>query len=211
MTANSEAQNTETQNTAPEPVAEQTAEQTAEKAIVPNSRWYVLHVYSGFEGKVKEDILQKASKQGLDVMIEDILIPREEVTEVKRGKRVSTERNVFPGYVMVKVALSDQLWHLIKETAKVTGFLGSGNKPQAISNREAERLIAQLTETQTNSARRLVSFDIGEEVRIIDGAFASMVGSVEEVDDEKGRLKASVSIFGRATPVELDFSQVEKA
>lgn len=183
----------------------------AEKTPVANARWYVLHVYSGFEGKVKEDILQKAAKQGLENFIEEILIPKEEITEVKRGKRVASERNVFPGYVMVKVALSDNLWHLIKETAKVTGFLGSGNKPQAISNREAERLITQLTATEGASARRTVTFDIGEEVRITDGAFASMVGTVEEVDDEKGKLKASVSIFGRATPVELDFSQVEKA
>lgn len=198
MTANAENVTPEnTENSAPTPVA--------------GSRWYVLHVYSGFEGKVAEDIRQKAAKQGLEGSIEDILIPREEVTEVKRGKRVATERNIFPGYVMLKVALSDDLWHLIKETAKVTGFLGSGNKPQAISNREAERLIAQLTATDGASARRTATYEVGEEVRIIDGAFASMVGSVEEVDDEKGRLKASVSIFGRATPVELDFSQVEKA
>lgn len=185
--------------------------QTAqEKPAVVNARWYVLHVYSGFEGKVSEDIRQKAEKQGLDVLIEDILIPREEITEVKRGKRVATERNVFPGYVMLKVNLTDDLWHLIKETGKVTGFLGSGNKPQAISSREAERMVSQLTSTAGNTARRAITFDVGENVRINEGAFASMVGSVEEVDDDKGRLKVSVSIFGRATPVELEFSQVEK-
>jgi len=174
-------------------------------------RWYVLHVYSGFEAKVAEAIRDKAKKQGLETAIHDIMVPKEEVTEIKRGKRVNTERNVYPGYVMAKVELSDDLWHLIKNTPKVTGFLGSGNKPQAISEREAERLIQQLTTPEGGAPRRTVTFDIGEEVRITDGAFASLVGTVEEVDDEKGKLKASVSIFGRPTPVELDFSQVEKA
>lgn len=195
-----------------ENVTEATAEAAAETTVKPvaNARWYVLHVYSGFEGKVAEAIREKAAKQGLEANIEDILVPKEEITEVKRGKRVAVERNVFPGYVMAKVALSDELWHLIKETPKVTGFLGSGNKPQAISEREAQRLIQQLTTPEGGAPRRTITFDIGEEVRINDGAFASMVGSVEEVDDEKAKLKVSVSIFGRATPVELEFSQVEK-
>jgi transcriptional antiterminator NusG len=174
-------------------------------------RWYVLHVYSGFEAKVAEAIRDKAKKQGLEASIHDILVPKEEVTEIKRGKRVAMERNVYPGYVMAKVELSDDLWHLIKNTPKVTGFLGSGNKPQAISEKEAERLIQQLTTPEGGAPRRTVTFDIGEEIRITEGAFASMVGTVEEVDDEKGRMKASVSIFGRATAVELEFSQVEKA
>ncbi|HEY8963569.1 MAG TPA: transcription termination/antitermination protein NusG [Alphaproteobacteria bacterium] len=178
-------------------------------AVAP--RWYVLHVYSGFEAKVAEAIRDKAKKQGLESTIHDILVPKEEVTEIKRGKRVNTERNVYPGYVMAKVELSDDLWHLIKNTPKVTGFLGSGNKPQAISEKEAERLIQQLTTPEGGAPRRTVTFDIGEEIRITEGAFASMVGTVEEIDDEKGKLKASVSIFGRPTPVELDFSQVEKA
>jgi len=174
-------------------------------------RWYVLHVYSGFEAKVAEAIRDKAKKQGLENAIHEIMVPKEEVTEIKRGKRVNTERNVYPGYVMAKVDLSDDLWHLIKNTPKVTGFLGSGNKPQAISEKEAERLIKQLTTPEGGAPRRTVTFDIGEEIRITEGAFASLVGTVEEVDDEKGKLKASVSIFGRPTPVELDFSQVEKA
>lgn len=175
------------------------------------ARWYVLHVYSGFEAKVKETILDKAGKQGLENNFHEILVPKEEVTEIKRGKRVSTERNVFPGYVMIKMNMSDDAWHLVKNTPKVTGFLGSGNKPQAISEAEAARLITQLAAPQgAGGSRRTVSFDIGEEIRITDGAFASMVGTVEEIDDEKGRLKASVSIFGRPTPVELEFSQVEK-
>lgn len=173
-------------------------------------RWYVLHVYSGFEQKVKDAILEKARKQGLEEAIHEIMVPKEEVTEIKRGKRVATERNVFPGYVMIKMELSDDGWHLIKDTPKVTGFLGSGNKPQAISEKEATRLMEQLVNPEGGPARRTITFDIGEEVRINDGAFASMSGSVEEVDDDKGKLKVSVSIFGRPTPVELDFTQVEK-
>jgi len=179
-------------------------------APISSGRWYVLHVYSGFEQKVAKDIREKAAKQGLAEAIHEILIPKEEVTELKRGKRVASERNVFPGYVMIKMDLSDDAWHLIKNTAKVTGFLGSGNKPQAISETEAARLMQQLTSPEGASARRTVTFDIGEEVRINEGAFASMVGIVDEVDDEKGRMKVSVSIFGRATPVELEFGQVEK-
>lgn len=182
----------------------------APAAITSNPRWYVLHVYSGFEAKVKESILDKAQKQGLHEMFHEILIPREEVSEIKRGKRVSTERNVFPGYVMIKMDMSDDAWHLVKNTPKVTGFLGSGNKPQAISEAEAARLIQQLASPQGATARRTINFDVGEEIRITDGAFASMVGTVEEIDEEKGKLKASVSIFGRPTPVELDFGQVEK-
>jgi transcription termination/antitermination protein NusG len=179
-------------------------------AITSNPRWYVLHVYSGFEAKVAETIREKAKKQGLEDAIHDIIVPKEQVTEVKRGKRVPVERNVFPGYVMVKMEMSDDAWHLVKNTPKVTGFLGSGNKPQAISETEAARLMQQLVNPEGGTPRRTVVFDIGEEVRITDGPFASMVGTVEEVDDEKGRLKASVSIFGRPTPVELEFTQVEK-
>lgn len=192
------------------------SEAAEQKETVPHpnaatARWYVLHVYSGFEAKVKETILDKAKKQALDDNFHEILVPKEEVTEIKRGKRVSTERNVFPGYVMVKMNMSDDAWHLVKNTPKVTGFLGSGNKPQAISEGEANRLITQLAAPQgAAGSRRTVTFDIGEEIRITDGAFASMVGTVEEIDDEKGRLKASVSIFGRPTPVELEFGQVEK-
>lgn len=192
------------------------SEAAEQKETVPHpnaatARWYVLHVYSGFEAKVKETILDKAKKQALDDNFHEILVPKEEVTEIKRGKRVSSERNVFPGYVMVKMNMSDDAWHLVKNTPKVTGFLGSGNKPQAISESEANRLITQLAAPQgAGGSRRTVTFDIGEEIRITDGAFASMVGTVEEIDDEKGRLKASVSIFGRPTPVELEFGQVEK-
>lgn len=183
---------------------------TTSSPVTSTARWYVLHVYSGFEHKVANDIREKAKKRGLEEAIHEILVPKEEVTEIKRGKRVATERNVFPGYVMIKMDMSDDAWHLIKDTAKVTGFLGSGNKPQAISESEANRLMQQLASPEGTSSRRTITFDIGEEVRINEGAFASMVGVVDEVDDEKGRMKVSVSIFGRATPVELEFSQAEK-
>jgi transcription termination/antitermination protein NusG len=172
-------------------------------------RWYVLHVYSGFEGKVAETIREKATKQGLEDKIEDILVPKEEIVEIKRGQRVNSERNVFPGYVLAKMEMSDDLWHLVKNTPKVTGFLGAGNKPSPISEREAVRLIASLQEG-AEKPKRMINFDIGEKVKVMEGPFASFEGLVEEIDDEKGRLKVSVSIFGRATPVELEFSQVEK-
>ncbi|MBI1301238.1 MAG: transcription termination/antitermination protein NusG [Alphaproteobacteria bacterium] len=174
-------------------------------------RWYVLHVYSGFENKVAESVREKAEKQGLGDFIEEILVPTEEVVEVKRGQRVNTERKFFPGYVLAKIELNDDVWHLIKNTPKVSGFLGSGgNKPVPISEKEAQRIIQQVQEG-VDRPRPSVVYDIGEEVKVTDGPFASFTGIVEEVDEEKSKLKVSVSIFGRATPVELEYSQVEKA
>ncbi len=173
------------------------------------ARWYVLHVYSGFEAKVAEAIREKAKKKGLEDRIADIMVPTEQIVEVKRGQRVNAERKVFPGYVLAKMDMSDEIWHLVKDTPKVTGFLGAGNKPSPISEREAERLIQQLQEG-VSKPRSMISFDIGEKVKVMEGPFASFEGMVEEIDDEKARLKVSVSIFGRATPVELDFGQVEK-
>lgn len=173
-------------------------------------RWYVLHVYSGFESKVAEAIKDKAKKKGLEDKVEDILIPKEEVVEVKRGQKVSTERKVFPGYVLAKLDMNDDVWHMIKDTPKVTGFLGAANKPSPISEKEAARLLQQLQDG-IEKPRASISFDIGEEVRVSEGPFASFTGTVEEIDEEKAKLKVSVSIFGRATPVELEFSQVEKA
>lgn len=173
------------------------------------ARWYVLHVYSGFENKVAETIQEKAGKRGLGDFIEEILVPKEEVVEVKRGQRVNTERNFFPGYVLIKMELNDELWHVVKDTPKVSGFLGGGgNKPMPISEKEAQGLIAQLKDG--SSPRASVSFDIGEDVKVTDGPFASFNGTVEEIDEDKQKLKVSVSIFGRATPVELDYGQVEK-
>lgn len=172
-------------------------------------RWYVLHVYSGFENKVAEAINEKARKLKLADRVGEIMVPTEEVVEVKRGQRVQAERKFFPGYVLAKLDLSDEVWHMVKDTPKVTGFLGASNKPSPITQREAEALIKQIQEG-VDSPRPSVTFDIGEEVKVIDGPFASFNGMVEEVDEEKGKLKVSVSIFGRATPVELDYGQVEK-
>ncbi len=173
-------------------------------------RWYVLHVYSGFENKVAEAIREKARKQGIEEKVEEIMVPTEEVMEVRRGQRVNAERKFFPGYVLAKLDLTDEIWHLVKDTPKVTGFLGADNKPSPISEKEAERLIKQIQEG-VDRPRPSITFDIGEEVKVADGPFASFNGVVEEIDEEKGRLKVSVSIFGRATPVELEYSQVEKA
>ncbi len=172
-------------------------------------RWYVLHVYSGFENKVAEAIKDKAQKQGIEDRVEEIMVPMEEVVEVRRGQKVNSERKFFPGYVLAKLDLDDEVWHMVKNTPKVTGFLGAGNRPSPISEKEAEQLIRQIKEG-VDRPRPSVIFDIGEEVKVADGPFASFNGVVEEIDEEKGRLKVSVSIFGRATPVELEYGQVEK-
>ena len=172
-------------------------------------RWYVLHVYSGFENKVAEAIRDKADKKGLGDKVADIMVPTEEVVEVKRGQKVNAERKFFPGYVLAKLDMTDDVWHMIKDTPKVTGFLGAGHKPSPISEKEAERLLKQIQEG-VDRPRPSVTFEIGEEVKVADGPFASFNGMVEEIDEEKARLKVSVSIFGRATPVELEYSQVEK-
>ncbi len=173
------------------------------------ARWYVLHVYSGFETKVAEAIRDKALKQGIQDRIEDIKVPTEEIVEIKRGQKVNSERKVFPGYVLAKMDMSDQIWHLVKDTPKVTGFLGGGNKPVPISEKEAARLMTQLQEG-IEKPRAAITFEIGEKVKVMEGPFATFEGMVEEIDEAKGRVKVSVSIFGRATPVELEFSQVEK-
>jgi len=175
------------------------------------AKWYVLHVYSGFEVKVAEAIKEKADKQGLGKQVEEILVPTEEVVEVKRGQRVNAERKFFPGYVLAKLDMDDNVWHLIKDTPKVSGFLGAGgNKPVPITESEAQRIIKQVQEG-VDRPRPSVVYDVGEEVKVVDGPFASFNGIVEEVDEEKAKLKVSVSIFGRSTPVELEYGQVEKA
>jgi len=172
-------------------------------------RWYVLHVYSGFENKVAEAIKDKARKKGLEDKVEEIMIPKEEIVEVKRGQKVNTERKVYPGYVLAKLDMNDDVWHMVKDTPKVTGFLGAANKPVPISEKEAARLMKQLEEGVSNP-KPSITFEIGEQVRVSEGPFASFNGTVEEVDEAKAKVKVSVSIFGRATPVELEFSQVEK-
>jgi transcription termination/antitermination protein NusG len=173
------------------------------------ARWYIIHVYSGFEKKVMTSIREQAQQQGLQDLFEEIIVPMEEVVEVKRGKKVNAERKFFPGYVLVKMGLNDETWHLVRNTAKVTGFLGASGKPMPIPDAEAQRVLHQMQEG-IEHPRPLVTFIYGDQVRVIDGPFSSFNGTVEEVDEAKGRLKVAVSIFGRATPVELEYSQVEK-
>jgi transcriptional antiterminator NusG len=177
---------------------------------VVTKRWYIIHAYSNFENKVAESIRERAAQQNLSDAFEQILVPTEKVVEVRRGRKVDAERKFFPGYVLAKMDLTDQVFHLIKNTPKVTGFLGADNKPQPISENEALRIMTQVQEG-VERPKPTLSFEIGEQVRVSDGPFASFNGVVEEVDSERARLKVAVSIFGRATPVDLEYSQVEKA
>lgn len=172
-------------------------------------RWYVVHVYSGFERKIAEQIKEQAQQKGLAEQFEDVLVPSEEVVEIRRGQKVNAARKFFPGYVLVKMDLTDDAWHLVKNTPKVTGFLGSRTRPSPITDAEAERILKQ-TQEGVERPRPAVLFEVGEQVRVADGPFTSFNGTVEDIDEEKGRLKVSVSIFGRATPVELEYGQVEK-
>ncbi len=172
-------------------------------------RWYVIHVYSGFEKKVAQTIRETALKKGLEDYFSEILVPTEEVVEMRHGKKVNAERKFIPGYVLIKMDLTDESWHLVKNTAKVTGFLGAGGKPSPISEKEAQRILNQVQEGFEHP-KPSVTFEVGEQVRVADGPFASFMGIVEDVDEGKSRLKVAVSIFGRATPVELEYGQVEK-
>ena len=173
------------------------------------NRWYIVHAYSNFERKVAESIKERAVAAGLSDMFEEVLVPMEEVVEMRRGRKVSSERKFFPGYVLVKMELNDQTYHLIKATPKVTGFLGTENKPIPITDEEAGRILQQVQEG-VERPKPSVTFEIGEQVRVADGPFASFNGLDEEVDEERARLKVAVSIFGRPTPVELEYAQVEK-
>jgi len=172
-------------------------------------RWYIVTAYSNFEKRVADSIKEQADASGIADLFEEVLVPTEEVVEMRRGRRVTSERKFFPGYVMVRMDMTDEAYHLIKNTPKVTGFLGAESKPIPISDDEANRILRQVQEG-VERPRSTISFEIGEQVRVADGPFASFNGSVEEVDEEKERLKVAVSIFGRATPVELEFGQVEK-
>ena len=172
-------------------------------------RWYIVHTYSNFEKKVMEDIKKQVIQKKLDELFEQVIVPTEEVVEIRRGRKFKTERRFFPGYVLVKVDLTDEAFHLIKNTPKVTGVLVSGLKPVPISDAEAARILNQVAEG-VDKPKTTIHFEIGEQVRVADGPFASFNGQVEEVDEERSRLKVAVSIFGRPTPVELEYGQVEK-
>jgi transcriptional antiterminator NusG len=175
------------------------------------SRWYIIHAYSGFENKVRESILSEAKRLNLETLVESVEVPTEKITEIRRGKKVTSDRKFFPGYVLAKLGMNDDVYHLVKNTPKVTGFLGPNGKPQAISEAEAARILNTKEEAAAAAPKAKISVDyeIGDSVKVLDGPFASFNGVVEELDFDRGRVKVGVSIFGRATPVELEFEQVE--
>lgn len=173
-------------------------------------RWYIIHAYSGFEKKVAQSVKEQAIIKGMADYFDEVLVPVEEVVEMRRGQKVNAERKFFPGYVLAHMEMTDDSYHLVKNTPKVTGFLGNGNKPIPISDKEAMAVLNQVREG-VERPKPSIMFDIGEEVRVSDGPFATFMGVVEEVDEDKAKLKVSVSIFGRSTPVELEYSQVEKS
>lgn len=174
------------------------------------ARWYIIHAYSGFENKVRDQIKAEAERLGLTGFIPEVEVPTEKVTEVRRNKKVVTDRTSFPGYVLAKMDMSDEVYHLVRNTPKVTGFLGPKGRPQAITEAEAGRILNMQNEAAAPKAKARAEFEIGDSVRVLDGPFASFNGLVEEIDFDRARVKVSVSIFGRATPVELDFEQVER-
>ncbi|MEO6434016.1 MAG: transcription termination/antitermination protein NusG [Sphingomicrobium sp.] len=175
------------------------------------SRWYIIHAYSGFENKVRDAIMSEANRLGLVPHVEQIEVPTETITEIKRGKKVQSERKFMPGYVLAKLTMTDDVYHLVKNTPKVTGFLGPGGKPQPIPDAQAARMLDSSEESAAAAPKQKiqVDYEIGDSVKVLDGPFASFNGIVEELDFDRGRVKVSVSIFGRATPVELEFEQVE--
>ncbi len=173
------------------------------------AQWYIVHAYSNFEKKVADAIREQAAQQGLEALFEEVLVPTEEVVEIRRGQKVNAERKFFPGYVLVKMDMTDEAYHLVKNTPKVTGFLGSGARPVPVSQGEVDRIVNQVQEG-VERPKPSIMFEIGEQVRVTDGPFASFNGVVEEVDEDSARLKVAVSIFGRATPVELEYTQVDK-
>lgn len=188
----------------------QVAESRPEVAPAADAKWYIVHVYSGFEKKVAQSIREHARQQGLDHLINDVMVPSEEVVEMRRGEKVKSERKFFPGYVLARLSMTDETWHLVKNTPKVTGFLGSGGKPVPIRDEEAERVLLQVKEG-VERPKPSIMFEIGETVRVCDGPFTSFSGLVEEVNEERARITVAVSIFGRPTPVELEYAQIEKA
>ena len=175
------------------------------------SRWYIIHAYSGFENKVRDQIMADATRLGLDALVESVEVPTETVTEVRRGKKIQSEKKFFPGYVLAKLNMNDDIYHLVKDQPKVTGFLSMSGKPQPISEAEAARILNTREEAAAAPKAKIkVDYEIGDTVKVLDGPFASFNGIVEELDFDRSRVKVSVSIFGRATPVELEFEQVER-
>ena len=176
------------------------------------SRWYIIHAYSGFENKVRDSIMSEAKRLGLMSLVEEVEVPTEKVTEIRRGKKVTSDKKFFPGYVLAKLQMNDDVYHLVKNTPKVTGFLGSSGKPQPITDAEAARILNTKDEAASAApkARVHVDYDIGDTVKVTSGNFATFSGIVEELDFDKSRVKVSISIFGRATPLELGFEDVER-
>lgn len=179
---------------------------------MPDAKWYIVHAYSNFEKKVAATIREQAERKGLLHLIEEIEVPTEEVVEVARGKKKTVEKRFFPGYVLMKAQLTDDIYHLVKDTPKVSGFLGAegGKKPLPVRQKEVDRILGKSTDTSAERPRPKVSFEIGEQVQVNDGPFQGFEGAVEEIDEAHGRLKVTVSIFGRGTPVDLEFDQVVK-
>ncbi len=172
-------------------------------------KWYIVHTLSGSEKKVKQTILEQAEKKSMSANFEEILVPVVEVPEIKKGKNVSTEKKFLPGYILIKMNLTDDAWHLVKSVPKVSGFLGSGSRPSSVSESEVQKIVDQINNNPAIMAAKKI-YDIGESVKVIDGPFESFTGVIEEVDTEKMRLRVAVSIFGRATPIDLSFNQVER-
>ncbi len=176
----------------------------------PDLRWYVVHAYSGMEKAVERNIIERITRAGMENKFGRVLVPMEEVVEIKNGQKKTTERKFFPGYVLVEMVMDDDTWHLVKHTNKVTGFVGGAkNRPSPISEAEVMKIVNQMQEG-TEKPRHKVEFEVGEFVRVKDGPFTDFNGSVEDVNYEKSKVRVAVTIFGRATPVELDFSQIEK-
>ena len=179
---------------------------------LPPSRWYIVHAYSNFEKKVADEIRKQAIQHGLNDLFQEVLVPTEEVVEIRRGQKVNAERKFFPGYVLVKANLTDEAYHLVKNTPKVTGFLGAegGKKPLPVSQKEVDQILGKVEAGTIERARPKMQFEIGEKVKVTDGPFASFEGAVDSIDEDAGRLKVTVTIFGRSTPVDLEYGQVVK-